>query len=52
MKSIKKELEKSKKQEKAKAEKPKKEFKIEIVKVGKLEENTAGVGKCKCGYGC
>ena len=52
MKSIKKELEKSKKQEKAKAEKPKKEFKIEIVKVGKLEENTAGDVACKCGYGC
>ena len=34
------------KEEKAnmeKTEKPNKEFKIEIVKVGKLEENTSGV---------
>ena len=29
-------------EEKVEAEKPKKEFKIEIVKVGKLDENTAG----------
>ncbi|MCI0454184.1 MAG: hypothetical protein L0Y68_04215 [Candidatus Dadabacteria bacterium] len=32
--------------EHVKREKPKKEFKIEIEKVGKLEENTAGLLKC------
>ncbi len=49
MKSIKKEVEKSKKEEKVKAEKLKKEFKIEIVKVGKLEEKTEGpVPRCYC----
>ena len=42
MKSIKKELEKGKKEEKVKAEKLKKEFKIEIVKVGKLQDKTEG----------
>jgi hypothetical protein len=36
--------------EQVKREKPKKEFKIEIEKVGKLEENTAGVPQ-KC-YQC
>ena len=51
MKSIKKEVEKRKEEEKVKAEKLKKEFKIEIVKVGKLEENTAGIEKCGC-YEC
>ena len=54
MKSIKKELEKSKKEEKVKAEKPKKEFKIEIIKVGKLEDKTEGavpVCKVQC-YEC
>ena len=50
MKSIKKELEKSKKEEKVKAEKLKKEFNIEIVKVGKLEDKTKGNGPT-C-YGC
>jgi len=33
-----------------KKEKAKKEFKIEIVKVGKLEDKTAGA-KCRC-YEC
>jgi hypothetical protein len=32
--------------EQVKREKPKKEFKIEIEKVGKLEENTAGLLQC------
>ncbi len=32
--------------EQVKREKPKKEFKIEIEKVGKLEEKTAGLLKC------
>ncbi len=50
MKRIKKELKKRGKEEKVEAEKPKKEFKIEIVKVGKLEENTTGV--IKCSYEC
>jgi hypothetical protein len=36
--------------EEIEAEKPKKELKIEIVKVGKLEENTAGV--CTIPYDC
>ena len=42
MKSIKKELEKGRKEEKVKAEKLKKEFNIEIVKVGKLQDKTEG----------
>ena len=47
MKKVDKELKTNRKEEKVKAEKLKKEFKIEIVKVGKLEENTAGA-KCGC----
>ena len=42
MKKVDKELKTNRKEEKVKAEKQKKEFKIEIVKVGKLEENTSG----------
>ncbi len=53
MKRIKKNVKPSgKKEEKVVTDKTKKEFKIEIVKVGKLEENTAGViQKCNC-YNC
>ena len=46
------EIKVNKEEEKVKAEKPKKEFKIEIVKVGKLDENTAGAPPCVCGYDC
>ncbi len=42
MKRIKKNLKTSGKEEKVPTEKPKKEFKIEIIKVGRLEENTEG----------
>jgi hypothetical protein len=43
----------NKKEEKVDTKKLKKEFNIEIVKVGKLEERTAGLPQCKseC-YGC
>ncbi len=48
MKRIKKNVKTSgKKEEKVVTDKPKKEFKIEIVKVGKLEENTAQLYECQ-----
>jgi hypothetical protein len=50
VKRLSKELKASRKLEKVGAENPKKEFKIEIVRVGKLEENTAKF-KCNC-YEC
>ncbi len=43
------EIKSKRKEEKADSDKPKKEFKIEIVKVGKLEENTAGRPVYECG---
>lgn len=53
MKRKKEEIKSKRREKKIEAEKPKKEFNIEIVKVGKLEENTAGIGPpCKCGYEC
>ncbi len=58
MKRINKEPKASRKEEKLEVKKPKKEFNIEIVKVGKLEDKTAG-GPCryeciipKCGPPC
>ncbi len=54
MKKTGKERKSSRKEEKVEVGKPKKEFKIEIVKVGKLEEKTAGPSpdcKCRC-YEC
>jgi hypothetical protein len=52
VKRISKELKASRKLEKVEAEKPKKQFKIEIVKVGKLADNTAGGGSCPCECYC
>ncbi len=49
MKKISKKLKSSRKEEKVETKKPKKEFKIEVVKVGKLEENTGGA---RCMYEC
>ncbi len=49
MKKISKQRKSSRKEEKVEAGKPKKEFKIEIVKVGKLEEKTGGT---ECMYEC
>jgi len=43
-----KEINSKSKEGKVELEKPKKEFKIEIVKVGKLEENTAGTPVYEC----
>jgi hypothetical protein len=51
MKRINKEPKAIRKEEKVDVRKPKKEFKIEIVKVGKLDENTAGPLP-PCGYEC
>ncbi len=51
MKKINKEPKASRKEEKVEVKKPKKEFKIEIVKVGKLDENTTGPLPPKC-YDC
>ncbi|MCI0455039.1 MAG: hypothetical protein L0Y68_08605 [Candidatus Dadabacteria bacterium] len=51
MKKISKQLKTSRKEEKAEAGKPKKEFKIEVVKVGKLEERTGGLQICRS-YEC
>ncbi|MCI0454182.1 MAG: tail fiber domain-containing protein [Candidatus Dadabacteria bacterium] len=49
----KKEETKSKRDEgKVEVKNPKKEFKIEIVKVGKLDENTSGVPMPVCQYDC
>ncbi len=49
MKRIKKDVKTSgEKEEKVVTDKPKKEFKIEIVKVGKLEENTKGIVVYEC----
>ncbi len=47
MKKITKERKPSRKEDNVEAEKPKKEFKIEIVRVGKLDEKTAGA-PCEC----
>ncbi|MCI0454181.1 MAG: tail fiber domain-containing protein [Candidatus Dadabacteria bacterium] len=51
MKRINKEPKASRKEEKVELKKPKKEFRIEIVKVGKLDESTTGRPPQKC-YDC
>jgi hypothetical protein len=50
VKKISKKRKSSRKEENVEVEKPKKEFKIEVVKVGKLDEKTGG--RCPNCYEC
>jgi hypothetical protein len=52
MKSKDEEITTNRKEKKVETKKAKKEFKIEIIKVGKLDENTTGVPMPVCRYDC